>query len=201
MNAWMTLLAVACASSLAACGREPPTPTPVEPAQAEVAAVDSPAPVASSPSASVDATSPASSTALAALDTYGEQARALSDAIAARADVATLTGQAEALMALAAEMVPAYVQRQPHCDAYLDAALQVRDNWKQLDHATIERDYHLDGALPKIQNSGVCYHMKDLVTHPATMLVLLSQPGPDYAQSKREIDEVIAHLGVVRTQL
>ena len=43
--------------------------------------------------------------------------------------------------------------------------------------------------------------MKDLIVHPATALVLLSQPAADFAQSRREIEEVLAHLAAVRGAL
>lgn len=112
-------------------------------------------------------------------------------------DVQSQRRDATALMELGAALVPAFVERHPHCREYLDAALQVRSAWPVLDLAAIERDYHHDGILPKIENSGVCYHMKDLVTHPATVLVLLKSPSPDYAKARGEVEEVIEHAGFV----
>lgn len=131
------------------------------------------------------------------VDGYVARATALRDALVPGADVANLRRDAEALMELGATLVPAFVERYPHCETYLAAALQVREAWPSLDLAAIERDYHHDGVLPRIENSGVCYHMKDLVTHPATVLVLLQDAQPDYAQARREIDEVIEHVGFV----
>lgn len=103
----------------------------------------------------------------------------------------------ESLMELGAGLVPDFVARHPHCAEYLDAALQVRTAWKGADLETLERDYHHDGALPKIENSGVCYHMKDLVVHPATVLAILAQPQPDLAEARKEIEEVVSHAGFV----
>lgn len=152
--------------------------------------------------ASDTATAPgAESPATSLLDRYGGEAAELATALAAGDGKNALGSRAEGLIDRAAEIVPAFVERHPHCAPYLEAALQVRERWPNLDAKTIERDYHHDGALPKIENAGFCYHMKDLVTHPATALVLLSQDPPDYLQAKAEIDEVIAHLGVVRGQL
>jgi hypothetical protein len=131
------------------------------------------------------------------IDGYVARATTLRDALAPGADVAGLRRDAEALMELGATLVPAFVERHPHCDGYLAAALQVRSAWPSLDLDAIERDYHHDGVLPQVGNSGVCYHMKDLVTHPATVLVLLKDARPDYAQARREIDEVLEHAGFV----
>ncbi|TDK27375.1 hypothetical protein E2F46_04085 [Luteimonas aestuarii] len=131
------------------------------------------------------------------VDGYVARATALRDALSPGADVATLRHDAEALMELGATLVPAFVERHPHCEGYLAAALQVRGTWPSLDLATIERDYHHDGVLPQVADSGVCYHMKDLVTHPATVLVLLKDARPDHAKARHEIDEVIEHAGFV----
>ena len=62
----------------------------------------------------------------------------------------------------------------------------------------IEHDYHEDGALPKMPRSE-CYHMKDVVVHPATALALLAQPEPDREQVHNEIFEVVTHAMAVRT--
>jgi hypothetical protein len=155
---------------------------------------DSPAPA--EPSTVPEAGSPAA----ALLDQYGSEAADLASALAEGAETDRLTSQAEGLVDRAAEIVPAFVGVHPHCAPYLEAALQVRERWPQLDHETMERDYHHDGALPKIENAGFCYHMKDLITHPASVLVLLSQDEPDLVQAKAEIDEVLAHMQVVRDQ-
>ncbi len=209
MKTPLYLSLVTCLTLLAGCDQQSG-----QPATSAAAAADTPAeatPAAQPPLPPADpvqqaiepalGTDSGSELALQGLDNYAQQATALSQAIADQAEIGLLKTGAEALLDLAAGISPAYVARHPHCEEYLTAALQVRDIWSSLDYGSIERDYHHDGALPKPENVGVCYHMKDLIVHPATMLVLLSQPKPDYAQSKREIDEVIAHLAVLRTQL
>jgi hypothetical protein len=182
-----------------------PSGTGDESANAQLDSRPASTPVASDPgtgAAADTASAPgAESQATSLLDQYGREAAELASALAAGDGRDALGSRAEGLIDRAAEIVPAFVERHPHCAPYLEAALQVREAWPNLDAETIERDYHHDGALPKIENAGFCYHMKDLVTHPATALVLLSQDPPDYLQAKAEIDEVIAHLGVVRGQL
>lgn len=188
--AFAILLGAACSRSDNADGTAAAQPD--APTQATGAAV------ATDPA--TEATGSIESPAASVLDQYGREAAKLATALAARAETDLLRSRAEGLIDRAAEIVPAFVDRHPHCAPYLEAALQVRERWPQLDHEAIERDYHHDDALPKIDNSGLCYHMKDLITHPATVLVLLAQAKPDHVQAKAEIDEVIAHMGVVRGQ-
>ena len=139
---------------------------------------------------------------LTALDDYERRARALAKQLGAAGEPAALREASTALVDLSATVAPAFAARQPQCAAYLDAALRVREAWPTLDVATIERDYHDDGALPKVAEGGAaCYHMKDLIVHPATVLVLLAQPELDRAQARKEIDEVLAHVGAVRATL
>jgi hypothetical protein len=183
-------LAIAVLLASACSGDRTGTPKPDTPAQS------ADAPVAGDP-ATGSVTPPPVATVL---DQYAREASALATALAAGAETELLKSRAEGLIDRAAGIVPAFVKLHPHCASYLEAALQVRERWPDLDHDAIERDYHHDGALPKIDNAGFCYHMKDLVTHPATVLVLLSQAEPDFVQAKAEIDEVIAHIGVVRGQ-
>lgn len=103
----------------------------------------------------------------------------------------------ERLLHLSERITPAFVARRPECKAYLQAALRIRHLWYTLEPERIERDYHDDQALPTEGISPACYHMKDLIVHPASAAALLMEE-PDHEQAKREIDEVLAHVGVVR---
>jgi hypothetical protein len=136
----------------------------------------------------------------AQLRQYETDARGCVNAIrnAALADAQACTRQ---LLELGAAMVPAYIARKPDCKAYLEATLKIRDIWSQLSPEVIERDYHHDGALPVSDATAVCYHMKDLIVHPATALKLLSLPEPDRLRAARELEEVVAHAGVVSNGL
>lgn len=179
--------AIAClAFALAAC--RPAAPT------VEEAAVPAPPPVAESRD---PAPARVELDAAEGVDGYVARAGALRDALAPGGDIAAQRRDATALMELGAALVPAFVEQHPHCGDYLAAALEVRSAWPSLDLDAIERDYHHDGRLPKIENSGVCYHMKDLVTHPATVLVVLKEPQPDYAKARAEIDEILEHAAFV----
>lgn len=135
---------------------------------------------------------------MASIDRYETTAKGLSAKLAQGTEIAALEQETQTLLDLAASITPAFVQRNTACRAYLDAALLVSKSWADLDAASIERDYHDDGALPTAGITPACYHMKDLIVHPATVMVLLNQAEPDLAKAKREIDEVIAHVSVVR---
>jgi hypothetical protein len=137
-------------------------------------------------------------TTMAQLDQYEIGASALVDAIGRDEPTADLVARVEGLLDLADAMMPAFVARHPGCSAYLEAARQVRERWQDLDVETLERDYHDDGALPSAGATPACYHIKDLVVHPASAAALLSQDPPDPDAARREISEVLAHLDVVR---
>ncbi len=133
-----------------------------------------------------------------ALDDYERDALDLVAAFDAHGEVNDLGRRAQGLLNLSAYITPNFIARQPECGEYLNAALVLRERWQELDAETIERDYHDDAALPVEGTPPVCYHMKDLIVHPATVLVLLREAEPDMAQARREIDEVIAHIAAVR---
>jgi hypothetical protein len=135
------------------------------------------------------------------LDDYQQRASALAAQVRAGAVDDAVTTGLTGLMEQGAALVPLFVERHPHCAEYLEAALAVRVRWPELDAGTIEHEYHEDAALPTAGITPACYHMKDLIVHPATALVLLSAPEPDAQQAAREIDEVLAHLSVVRHAL
>lgn len=134
------------------------------------------------------------------LEQYRLTAQRLVEAIRGGAGQDEVKTAGDALIDLAGALIPEFAARHPDCREYLAIAKAGAERWQELDYETIERDYHDDGALPKVGNAQRCYHMKDLVVHPATALVLMSQAEPDRRKAAHEIDEVIAHLSVVRAQ-
>lgn len=135
-----------------------------------------------------------------ALTAYETQARALVAALQTGAGPEAVRPQGEALIAIGIGLIDEFVARHPACRDYLRAASAVREQWPGLDHERIERDFHRDAALPSGREVKICYHLKDLIVHPATALVLVHQSPADYRQATHEIEEVIAHLSVVRAQ-
>lgn len=180
------------AGALVACGTE--SPPAAEAAIAETTTAEA---NATAPSAAAPAKPPAAPQAAEGAEGYAARAAALQSRLVQGVDLAAVRQEAEALMELGAALVPGFVARHPRCADYLDAALAVRSGWRAMDVETIERDYHHDGALPKLEDAGVCYHMKDLVVHPATALVLLSAQPPDITGAQAEIAEVMQHADFV----
>lgn len=175
--------AMALTFALAACGKaEAPVAAAPEAAAPEAAA---PAPVFSAEVQDM-------------INEYELVASELSQVIGGAAAHDESREKLDRLMKLSEGITPAFIARHPACKNYLQASLRILTQWPNLDPATIERDYHQDAALPKDGTPAACYHMKDLIVHPATAAALLSGEKPDRVQAKKEIDEVLAHVGVVR---
>ena len=144
----------------------------------------------------VGAVSPKSKQALA---DYEVVARNFLREVEADASAEKLRPMAQQMLDLGVSVVPDYVSAVPACKAYLEEAAQIESRWSELDPELIERDYHQDGALPPMPTNVDCYHMKDVVVHPATALALLAQPEVDREQVRLEIFEVVSHAIAVRT--
>lgn len=104
------------------------------------------------------------------------------------------------LVNLAKEVLPAFTKRQPACNAYLGAVMAAADSMQKITLEEIEADYHADGKLPAL-TSGDCYHAKDLLVHPATVVVMaktLKDTEANRKQMAHELEEVIVHLSLVK---
>lgn len=137
--------------------------------------------------------------ATADLQAYEAGTEAFINALDNGADAETLTQQAKQLLALGVGVVPEYVEVFPGCKAHLEAAAKIKDMWQTMDPEVIETDYHQDEALPEPPDGVDCYHMKDVVVHPATALALLAQDTVDRQQVRNEMEEVGVHAMAVRT--
>ena len=88
--------------------------------------------------------------------------------------------------------------KRPACAQYLNALLKAAPRLQYLSAHDIENGYHQDGKLPKSPKE-ICHHAKDLVVHPATVLVMVkSAQKVEPTAMKKEIVEVIAHLHHIR---
>lgn len=91
-------------------------------------------------------------------------------------------------------------QERPQCEAYLKALLDRGDELLTLSAENIEKGYHRDGQLPKTK-APICHHAKDLVVHPATVLILMKQSPPAKSDLMlRELVELTGHLAEVAAQ-
>lgn len=134
------------------------------------------------------------------LERYAADADALVAALDDGEASDTLAPRTQALLDLSLAILPGYLNARPECTDYLTAAAAIATQWSHLTAEQIERDYHRDGALPKSEATAVCYHMKDLIVHPATALALMAQPDVDRAQIRDELHEVAIHARVVAQQ-
>ena len=176
---------------LAACSKPDPA--------ADQAAASTP-PATTQPAAAPAAPAgPFSTASLEALDRYAEAARTHAAAIEAGEAVETLSAQGDELVKIAASVLPDFLTVRPDCREYLEKALALHEIWTTLSAEDIEAGYHKDGALPKIEDAAACYHMKDLIVHPITAQALLAEDAEgNRAQARLEIDEVVAHVAVVK---
>ena len=99
-----------------------------------------------------------------------------------------------------------FAARYPECNEYLSYAIEQKDSMISLSLEEIEQLYHADGGMPPAPDH--CYDVKDLIVHPATVIVLLHRhktspqtQKQDRQQMLGELVEVLDHVDNVATQL
>ena len=131
---------------------------------------------------------------------YEIEAGKLLDALEEGTDSQTIRQQASDLLGMSETVIDSAKFRLPQCKEYLDKTMVLKDTLADISHEVLERDFHLDGALPKAGEE--CYHTKDLYVHPATVVVLTrDDPALEpqtQEQIKAEMTEVLAHTELVR---
>lgn len=131
---------------------------------------------------------------------YGEVLQAALANINGPQNKEKLEEQMQELFKLSKGLNQRFSDRHAECKDYLGKALAQADKMPDMTLAQIEKDYHADGALPKA--SPLCYHVKDLLVHPATVLVVLkSKNGQVMPKALAELTELNSHLAVVQAKL
>lgn len=133
------------------------------------------------------------------LDNYGKLAKSTTQQIHTM-PYKKLGVVSSKLVDIAKEFLPAFSQSNPVCKDYIDTLMKAADSMQELTLEQIEADYHHDGKLPKVTD-GSCYHAKDLLVHPATVVVMANKLKDSKANRDSmaaELYEVIAHLGAVQ---
>lgn len=135
------------------------------------------------------------------IERYQTGALALLDDLAAGQPLTRIRDRAQHLSELSQTILGDFAVRYPPCGRYLNGALGVMKKLDTLTLEEIERDYHADGALPDAPD--FCYHAKDLIVHPATVILLTREPDTELTRGRisAEIQEVRAHVGQVQTLL
>ncbi len=116
---------------------------------------------------------------------------------------AEIEAQSTDLVNIAKSLLPQYVDKFPQCQTYLDAVVMAADDMLNLSVERIEADYHADGKLPKMTDVK-CYHAKDLLVHPATLVVMAKTQQDNEAQREsmsHEIIEVLVHFDQVAASI
>ena len=132
--------------------------------------------------------------------TYLEQANGLVSAIKGNQSAESIAKLGSILTQTGVGLAPAVLVRFPQCKPYLDAVVAASGTMHTLPLKEIDSGYHEDGKLPK-NTQGECYHAKDLVVHPATVVALANSGLADRAAAENEIAEVLTHLGQLRASL
>jgi hypothetical protein len=107
---------------------------------------------------------------------------------------------AKKLVSISTKLLPQVAEKHSQCQEYLSVALSAATKMQNISLEAIEKDYHADGKLPQVKDVK-CYHAKDLLVHPATVVVLAKQANKTdavKAQMLDEIDEVIEHFSQVK---
>ena len=133
------------------------------------------------------------------LSKYGDFAK-LANQEVKLASFSAIDKSSAKLVNLAKEILPAFSRSNPACKEYLDAVMAAADTMQQSTLKEIEADYHADGKLPAFTD-GNCYHAKDLLVHPATVVVMaktLKDTKANREKMAHELAEVIEHLGLVQ---
>lgn len=110
---------------------------------------------------------------------------------------------AQKLVSISTTLLPQVAAKYSQCQEYLSVALSAATKMQHISLEDIEKDYHADGKLPPVKDAK-CYHAKDLLVHPATVVVLANQATKTdavKAQMLDEIDEVIEHFSQVKNSV
>ena len=119
--------------------------------------------------------------------------------LAGKARPKVVVSQAKALIESGSRLIAEIVKQKPHCGEVLNAIVRDKDKMIELSHEEIEHQYHQGAALPKLADpmkQQECYEYKELIVHPATVVVL--SKANDWSENAKidmqaEIDEVLAH--------
>ncbi|MCH8475087.1 MAG: hypothetical protein LAT55_07660 [Opitutales bacterium] len=135
------------------------------------------------------------------LDTYETQQGVVLNLLHNSDDPAAVERETRTLVELSLPVLDAYTEVNPRSRTYLMASKRVMDVLDTISEEAIERDYHDEAILPaRPDDGGTSYHVKDLLIHPATVLVLLREEGLEARRDDmiHEIERNINHVAGVR---
>ena len=98
------------------------------------------------------------------------------------------------LIAKAKPIMKNHKTAHPQCGELLDTVMNKAAHMTNINLKAIEADYHDGKALP--QSPDECYEAKELIVHPATVVILTKEKLSKSSREKinDEIEEVLAHI-------
>ena len=126
---------------------------------------------------------------------YKEKANQLTVKIQSKKSFEEIRLLGNELVELGSNVVLGYKEKEKSCEAYLENVLDAQNKMVTLQLDEIENQYHDGEALPETENES-CIMAKELVVHPATVVILsrLEDNSLNRERMVEEIEEVIHHL-------
>jgi len=130
------------------------------------------------------------------VDSYNEQAKGLIvKNRAKKLNKSAVLNDAKGLIEKAGPILMAYSKKYPQCETFLKGIINSAPKMQKLSLPQIEKMYHEGEALPK--SDEICYDAKELIVHPATVVILAKKKRLNKDQRGQitdEIEEVLGHL-------
>lgn len=113
----------------------------------------------------------------------------------------TIIANARQMVDISMNLVDRFREQYPECDIYLRSVKDLVPRINSISVEVLEQDYHQDGALGEMP-SETCYHAKDLLVHPASVIALIREQPEGYLEAvEAEVTEVLAHMNAVQDAL
>lgn len=127
---------------------------------------------------------------------YKKQAEALVISID-EAGFKVIAENGESLVAKGKSLLSLLGKRWPKCSELFDKVVMDAEKMSKLSLDKIEKEYHDGESLPEADDE--CLNAKELVVHPATVLVLINEKDTKKTRErmKDEVEEVLSHLGIL----
>ncbi|TMP32363.1 hypothetical protein CWB99_01950 [Pseudoalteromonas rubra] len=134
------------------------------------------------------------------IETYQLLASELLKDIRIQSDAELVRSHADNLIKQGSKVLDAFNLAYPQCQPYFNAVQTIGGSLSGLSLDELEQGYHDGNKLPELPDP-VCYHGKELMLHPARVLVIVKDGlGDDesYLEAELEMVEAMAHAEQVK---
>ena len=114
----------------------------------------------------------------------------------------TMISSANDLIAIAKPILVKFSQTYPECKELLNVIIKSDVKMSNLSLHEIEQQFHEGEALPEADD--ICFDAKELIVHPATVIVISKNYKLEKGQRTQindEIAEVLGHLGLFKENI